>query len=224
MSIRRGLLSLAACTLALAGGALAVALPRLAREAARRRLRAACGPASHIDVGFAAHPVALLAGRLRRLEVRAEQARVGGLVIRRLSFGAERVRVDPVALLRRRRCVLSGARGVWARAVVGERALNDHLAARGVRVRLGQGSVRLMRRSLSAEGRIVARDGQVVVQVDRLRVGGLALPPAAGRRWVERLDLGLDLTVLPLPLRAIGVETRPGELTLTAVGAVGSTR
>jgi hypothetical protein len=215
----------ALATAAVAVGGAIAGLPRLVAVAAQRALAEALGPESRVEVTFTPTALFLLGGRLRDLRISAGRARIAGILVRRLTLSAERATVDVPALLGARRLVVTGAQGVAATAVVGEAALNDHLAARGLRLRLGAGTVELSGRAgrlpLRAEGRLAAAGGRLVLDVDSLRVAGVEVPgalrePVAAAAGIRRLPL--DLRALGIPLRLTGVRVRPGEMELSAVG------
>lgn len=204
---------------ALAFAGLIVALPRLVAAVAQRALAEALGPGSRAAVRFSSGPVAILGGHLRDLRVSAGPVPVSGLVLRRLTLTADRLDLDLPALLGAHRLIVRRSQGLRAHLTVGERALNAHLAKRGVHVRLGAGTVVVSFDRLRAVGRLTVEANRVAFLPDRVQVGGVPVPSLLWPRLIDPLRVTVDLSAFPVPLRLTGIEVRPGELAIAAAGA-----
>lgn len=195
-------------------------------------LPAVLGPAD--DYRVTVDNVRLGAGTADRIQIEGRRvARENAPVIERLSVDLRGVRYD------RGTKRLTGAES--ARATL--RLVPADLAAyldrqRGMsRARLTlrppdgvtlrtQGEFEGFRLPVDAEvrGRLVARDGTVSLDVERVSAAGFGLGGALARRLDERINPVLDLTDEDLALRVTAVRIQPDTLVLDATGDLAGLR
>lgn len=237
MALRRWLLALFVVA-ASAAGAAALAVPRLAHDAAALALSRTLGAPGGVEVELLQpSPLRLLAGRFGPVRVRAQGARAGALELASVQASAESLSVDPLALLLKHRIVVTEQRGLRAQITVGQGALNDWLAhqlppGHDLHLTLGPGRVDLRSsltyrgRSfhLAAEGRFLPGDDgrSLALAIDSLRVNGYPVPAAIRHPLLDLWGapwLRVELPGLPMQLRIARVRTEAGRLVVEAFGA-----
>ncbi len=212
------------CILLIVAGA-QVYLPGFVAGRLGDGFREATGIAA-LDVSVRAFPaVQLLAGRVPRLAVTADDVLVDGLRVEQLQLEAENVRVGMGPLLRGRSPSIR-AGGASVRLTVGSEALTEY--ARGlagvpadieVDVDEGgvelKGSVELFGGTIHAAvvGRFEADgDSGLVFVPGDVAVEGQSLPPFMVALLRELYAVHVDLTEGPLPMAVDEVVHEPGKL------------
>lgn len=206
-------------------------LPERASDSIRQALAGSVEDPGSLEVRLASRPaLALLAGRVDRLEISGRMWRAGDVIADRFRLYGEGVRLDLAASARSGRLVIGSARRLDLELAFSEQAVNDYLQrnvelARLLRVRLLPEGPRLLMEarvqdqvvSFGLDGRLMVEPGNVVALVpDRLSIerdGSPALELSlAGSPDVLRLPLG----ELPVPVAIDRVETGDGELRVYA--------
>ncbi|NLG69665.1 MAG: DUF2993 domain-containing protein [Firmicutes bacterium] len=209
------------------GGAWSRTLPHRASEQVRVALAAMVQDPAALEVTLASRPgLALLAGRIDRLEVSGRELQAGQLRAERFRLYGEGVTVDLAASAREGRLVVSSARRLELELVLSEQALNEYLQRNGqlarlLRVRLTPQGPRLVLEasvddetvSLGLDGRLMVEPGNVVALVpDRLSIERDGTPAlsldVAGAPGVLRVPLG----TLPVPVVIERLQTGEGQL------------
>lgn len=202
-------------------------LPVRAADTIRQALLGSVENAGSLEVQLASRPnLALLSGRVDRLEIAGRNLRTGDILADRFRLYGEGVRLDLAASARSGRLVIASARRLDLELVLSEQAVNDYLQrnvelARLLRVRLLPEGPRLLMEaqvqeqvvSFGLDGRLMVEPGNVVALVpDRLSIERDGTPALhlslAGSPDVLRLALG----ELPVPVTIDRVETGDGEL------------
>ena len=206
-------------------------LPDRAADSIRQALVGSVEEPEALEVRLASRPsLALLTGRVDRLEVAGRKWRAGDVVADRFRLYGEGVQLDLAASARTGRLVIASAQRLELELAFSEQAVNDYLRrnvelARLLHVKLLPEGPRLLMEaqvqdqavSFGLDGRLVVEPGNVVALVpDRLSIerdGNPALELSlAGSADVLRLSIG----DLPLPVAIDRVETGEGELRLYA--------
>lgn len=212
---------------AVAGWLWSRTLPQRASDQVRAVLAAMVEDPAGLEVTLASRPgLALLAGRIDRLEVSGRGLQAGEIRAERFRLYGEDMRVDLAASAREGRLVVSSARRLEMELVLSERALNDYLQRKGqlaglLRVRLTPQGPRLELEtsvhdevvSLGLDGRLVVEPGNVVALVpDRLSIERDGTPAlsldVAGAPGALKVPLG----TLPVPVVIERLETGEGQL------------
>jgi len=216
---------------ALVGAAVQWAVPAVMEQAASAAAAAWLGEGRYRVRLEAAPRWHLLLGRFDRVEVAGTDLAVPG--VGRLVVVLEDLAVDPWALLLHRALDASGARRAAFRLELGENDLAYHLRTRipfdELAVSLPGGGFRLQGRlrlggaaaAVELEGDFApgaAAGAQVRLEVDRLRVNGVEVPPFLAEQLLPlilRPGPVVDLAaLLPVPVRITAVEAGEGLLVI----------
>lgn len=204
-------------------------LPDRAADAVRQALSGFVEDPSSLVVRLESRPgLAVLAGRVDRLEVEGRRWRAGDVVADRFRLYGERVRLDTAATARSGRLVIVSAGRLELELALSEQAVNEYLQRsaelggllyvrllpEGPRVTM-EAQVQGQTVQVGLDGRLAVEPGNVVALVpDRLSIARDGLPALelslAGSPEVLRLAMG----ELPVPVTVDRVETAEGELRL----------
>lgn len=213
--------------------AVATALSLATRSVTAALLRGALGRSlgtSDVRVDLVAWPPpAVWWGHVDVLSVAARTLRIGTLDVDAFDATLNQVELDPAALYRRGAVVVRSLGAGTARVTVSADALARVLASQAsvrdavVEVRAGHvilsATVSVLGAPLRAQGdgHLVLRNGtEVDLLLDRVTVGGVALPPPVVGRAMRAVNPIVTLNGLPFGLRLTGVTAEDGRVMLDA--------
>lgn len=183
--------------------------------------------AQDASVRVVAGPIGILTGRIARLRLHAEGAIVEGVTVSEI-----RVTLRDVSLDTRRALggmlVIRRTGGGTASMVVDEAALQRYLAekreVRNARVHLDDGiatitgTVNVVNSSFEVGLRArleVARGRDIVLRVEHLGIGGVALPPDLGNALATAVNPLVTAPTRPIPIRFTNVIVDNGRAVIT---------
>ncbi len=168
--------------------------------------------------------LALATGRVDLLRIDVRNFLAGGLRVQRLFVDVRGARMDLAGALRGRGLGLEAARESELTVIVSEGDLNAFLHSRDDLLR--NLSVRLRPGAASVEGRVsvlglplnVTLDGRFVIEgsarlryvVDEFRVGKTVVPKVIKDELAKRVDLSLEASGLPFPVKLQDVNVQDG--------------
>lgn len=183
--------------------------------------------AQDASVRVIAGPIGIITGRISRLQLDARQAVVEDVTVSRIRVTLRDVRLDTRRALAGR-LVIRGTRGGTASVVVDEAAVQRYLSekrdVRNANVHLDNG-VAIITGSVNALGSSfevtlrarleVARGRDIVLRVENIGVGGVALPPEIGNALATAVNPLVTAPQQPVPIRFTGVSVDNGRAVIT---------
>lgn len=183
--------------------------------------------AQDASVRVIAGPVGIVTGRISRLQLDVRQAKVEDATISRIRVTLRDVRLDTRRALGGR-LVIRGTQGGTASVIVDETAMKEYLSEqRDVRnatvhldegVALITGTVNVLGSSFEVTLRArleVARGRDIVLRVENIGVGGVALPPEIGNALATAVNPLVTAPQQPVPIRFTGVSVDNGRAVIT---------
>jgi len=162
-------------------------------------------------------PIGIVTGRISRLRLDAEHATVEGVTVSQIRVTLRDVNLDTRRALRGQ-LVIRRTGGGSASIVVDEAALQRYLAeqreVRNARVHLDDGiatitgTVNVLNSSLEVGLRArleVARGRDIVLRVEHIGIGGVALPPDLGNALATAVNPLVTAPQQPIPIRFTSV-------------------
>ncbi|MBO8168456.1 MAG: DUF2993 domain-containing protein [Thermoanaerobacteraceae bacterium] len=185
----------------------------------------------HVAVtGFPA--VKVLAGRVDRLEVRAEKMPLGSVTAENFQAGLENVRINVWHLLTKRKVVLTAGRKKIT-VTITEQAINHYLQTSGRlpllkrpyltvqedNVKL-EGAVILVGQEIpvTINGRLTLNNGRLVFRPQNVTLDGKEFASTVQRRILNRIMFEVPLGNMPVDMVFTRLRQYPGEIILTAAG------
>lgn len=179
------------------------------------------------SVRVIAGPIGIVTGRINRLRLRAEDARVEGVIVSEIRVTLRDVILDTRRALGGRLVIRRTGAGT-ASIVVDEAAMQRYLAeqreVRNARVHLDDGiatitgTVNVLNSSLEVGLRArleVARGRDIVLRVEHIGIGGVALPPDLGNALATAVNPLVTAPQQPIPIRFTSVAVDNGRAVIT---------
>lgn len=206
-------------------------LPELVARGLEAGLRNTLIQEADLSVSLNSYPaLKLLLGRFDSLTVETRDLRIADLKIKSYSAAAENVVVNLRSLLRDRRLIFDQRENLQIKIVLTEKDLNDYLwkeapDLKDFSLRLLEGAAAVVgtfdflgnAHELFLGGQFVPQDDRVILRIDEMRVDSAEVSETIKEIFLARLNLYIDLTNAPAPLKATKVTVAPGSMTIEAV-------
>ncbi|HEU4798409.1 MAG TPA: LmeA family phospholipid-binding protein [bacterium] len=179
------------------------------------------------SVRVVAGPIGIVTGRINQLRLRAEDATVEGVTVSEIRITLRDVSLDTRRALSGRLVIRRTGSGT-ASIVVDEAALQRYLTekreVRNARVHLDDGiatitgTVNVLNSSLEVGLRArleVARGRDIVLRVEHIGIGGVALPPDLGNALATAVNPLVTAPQQPIPIRFTNVIVDNGRAVIT---------
>jgi hypothetical protein len=183
--------------------------------------------AKDASVRVVAGPIGIVTGRISRLRLDAKDATVEGITVSEIRVTLRDVSLDTRRALSGRLVIRRTGAGT-ASIVVDEAALQRYLAekreVRNARVHLDEGivtitgTVNVLNSSFEVGLRArleVARGRDIVLRVEHIGIGGVALPPDLGNALATSVNPLVTAPQQPIPIRFTNVIVDNGRAVIT---------